>query len=316
MRLTRGRRRAPPAVRGAALVAALAAAAGGAAGEPAPPFRVGFSRAMFAEINEADARAAMTVWARTLGHERGLTVDPVVRFFNDAPAMADALRDETTDAVICTYVEFRDVDERVRTGPWFGLRVAGEVTQEYVLLVDAASSHAAVADLRGKAVSLHRSPLTCLARDWLDGLAIDGGVREGASGLFGPIREVPKVTAAVLPVFFGQAEAAVATASDFRTLAELNPQIGRRLRVIARSPRLVTEVLAFRASFRSPERERLLAELERLHSSPAGQQVLTVFRGESTVALDRSALRETESFLARARSRRVTAGGAGRTGRP
>ncbi len=63
---------------------------GVALSEPlAETFRIGFSRGMFTDVNENDARAAIKVWGETIAEERGVPADPDPAIFKD---MAEMLR--------------------------------------------------------------------------------------------------------------------------------------------------------------------------------------------------------------------------------
>jgi len=63
---------------------------------------------------------------------------------------------------------------------------------------------------------------------------------------FEEIQEVSKVSQAVLPVFFDQADACIAPMDAFRTMAELNPQLEEELWVIDTSPGFCQAVVCAR----------------------------------------------------------------------
>ena len=94
--------------------------------------------------------------------------------------------------------------------------------------------------------------------------------REGlgsASGFYGQITTASKISQAVLPVFFRQLDACVVTRSGFETMVELNPQVGRQLKVLASSPPVVPVVFCFRASYDSPIRAKVLEEIAQWHNT-------------------------------------------------
>ena len=80
------------------------------------------------------------------------------------------------------------------------------------------------------------------------------------------------------------------TRRGFETLAELNPQVGKDLRVLATSPEVVATVFCFRADYDSPVMDKLIAGLRELHLSAAGRQVLTVFQSDRLEEVPPSAL--------------------------
>jgi len=89
-------------------------------------------------------------------------------------------------------------------------------------------------------------------------------------------------------------DACMVTRRGFETMAELNPQVGRQLKIVATSPELVPAVFGLRADYNPSYKPQLLAALSELQKSPAGQQVLTIFHcdriEESPVSCLESAL--------------------------
>lgn len=288
----------------AALAAALPASV---AGEEPAPFRVGFSRSLFSDVNDSDARAAIMLWARTVARERGIRVDPSAQMFDDPEEIAEALAAGAVDAASVTFSEHQVIAAQVATGPWFVTRTSGDLLEEYVLLVHQESGFESVESLEGGSVALHTSARTGLAPDWLDWLVVGEGHGDHAPAFFGEIRREKKASAAVLPVFFGTADAGVVTESGFSVLRDLNPQLGRKLRVLARSQPLVPAVMAFRKDFDSTERDAVLAALNELHTTPAGQQVLNLFQSDALVQIEAGPLAATEAFLVEVRARRKEA---------
>jgi phosphonate transport system substrate-binding protein len=61
-------------------------------------------------------------------------------------------------------------------------------------------------------------------------------------------------------------------------MSELNPQVGKQLRILAVSPEVVPSGFAFRSDYASPYRAQMLVEMGRLADSPAGQQILTLIQ--------------------------------------
>ena len=93
-----------------------------------------------------------------------------------------------------------------------------------------------------------------------------------------------KASQAILPVFFNQLDAAVVVRSAFDVASDLNPQIDRHLKVLARSPRLVPVVVCLRESMPPFQKSGLISRALRLHETPGGLQTFTVFKMDRIVA--------------------------------
>ena len=267
------------------------------ADESAQPFRVGFARNLFTDVNDTDARASVKAWGLSITKEYGIRIDPTAHLFENPAEMISAMQRGEVDALSLLFSEYEELAARVELGPWFVTQIAKEVFEHYILLVHEDAGIIDPSSLQGSLLLLHNNGRMCLAPDWMDRLAMEHTFRN-ASVLFGEIRTVPKVTGAVLPVFFRKADACVVSESSFETVREMNPQLGLKLRVLAKSPPLLPAVMCFRKDFESPEKERLMQALRELHTTPAGKQVLTIFQAEALVEVTENVLKETMTFLA------------------
>lgn len=256
------------------LVADVAAADPSASG-----FRVGFSATMFTEVNENDAKAAVKAWGQTVAKERNIPTNPDAQIFKNAPEIVAALRDSLVDAVGISIVEFAAVRAEVKCSPVFVTYNSGSPTEQYVLLVHRDNKVASLADLRARSVAIHRSPRTSLAPLWLEVLLSQNKLPPLAR-LGSKVSLPDRLTKTVLPVFFRQCDACVVTRRSFELMAELNPQVGKQLKVIAYSEDFVPAVFVFREAYSPRFKAELLVGLRELHQSPSGQQVLTIFQSE------------------------------------
>ncbi len=261
-------------------------------------FRVGFSSAMFTDVNENDAKAAVKVWGQTIAKERGIPTDPETRIFHDTSALAQALRDKSVDAVGITIIEYAAVSPEVRFAPIFVAYTGGRNREEFVLLVHRESGIERLTDLRTRNLTFHENSRVRLAQPWLDTLLIEAGGKSSAEWL-GRITRASKLSKVVLPVFFRQGDACVVTRTSFETMCELNPQIGHQLKILARSPAVVPSVFCFRADYAPAFKEDLFAGVRELHKSVAGQQVLTVFQSDKLEDQPASCLDSALELLAR-----------------
>ena len=262
------------------------------------PFRIGFSRSLFTTVNDSDAKASIKVWAQTVAGERNIRMDPDAQLFDETPAMIEAMQQGSVDAMSLTYHEYRELSRVVETKDLFITKTSGALQEEYILLVHEASGLTDLAALQHRELMLHHSARTSLALAWLDSLAIRASGGEASRTYFKRINSIEKISGAVLPVFFQKQDAAVVAESGFKTMCELNPQLRRSLKTIAKSHPLIPALMCFRSDYTSPERDRLLSALRELHTTTAGEQVLMIFQSEALVPVDQQLVNGTEKFLA------------------
>ena len=243
------------------------------------PFRFGFSSVLMPEVNENDARAAMKVWAETVVRSGMVRADPNVLFSHDSATLLAGLRSRTVDGVAVSTSEFLALRDQVQFNRYVFAVIDGNIWDEYILLVHQDGGLAKIEDLRGHTLNLQHHSRTCLATPWLDTLLREKGLSP-TRDFFSQVLAENKLTKAVLPVFFRKIDACLVTRKGFKTMGELNPQVSRQLRVLAASPPIVPTGFFFRTGFPQAQQDRCLAEFTRVHTSPSGQQILTVFQTE------------------------------------
>lgn len=247
---------------------------------PEAPFRVGFTKSMFTDVNENDARAAIKVWGKMIAEDQNVPTDPNPAILNNMNDLLLALQKKEVDAVGVTTTEYAQLTQSIRFSPIFVTYSGGSTTEQYVLLTHRKSPVKTLGDLDGRQLNVHANPRACLAPLWLDTLLAKEG-HTSANHLTGKTVSLSKLSQAILPVFFRQADACLVTRSGFDTMAELNPQLARELVVLAESPVMVPAVFAFRADYQPSFKEKLFTGVNNLNKTPAGRQVLTIFQSEN-----------------------------------
>jgi ABC-type phosphate/phosphonate transport system substrate-binding protein len=243
------------------------------------PLRFGFSSQVFGDVNENDARAALKVWAESMSGARGVLLEPTPQILNGSEAIDDALLSKTIDMLTMTAEEFWSARRVVALGPIFLGRTRGITTEKYVLLVHRDNPFVRLADFRGRTISIQQGSRAALAKTWMETLLLEKSLGT-ADTFWGRTVTAGNLSRIVLPVFFRQIDACVVTLEGFRTMSELNPQVGERLRILAQSEALVPTVFCFRADLVSQNRDKLIAGIGQIADTPAGRQTLALFQSD------------------------------------
>jgi phosphonate transport system substrate-binding protein len=239
----------------------------------------------------------LKAYASVIARDRGFPTlaNPVI--FEGVAELETALRQEKVDIISAPSAEILALPGELLAGPYL-VTVRGQVPgEEYLLLVRADRGLSTPADLKGRRVTTINNVRGSLAECWLEVLL--GARGPGALGNFlGELKLVSKPSLAVLPVFFGQMDACVITRESFALVTEMNPQVGRELRILAVSPLVVPAITCFRRNIDPKVRAEVVDSLATLHANVSGQQVLTIFQSERVEARDDSALESTRRLLA------------------
>ena len=175
----------------------------------------------------------------------------------------------------------------------------GATAERFVLAVRVDSGLDSLAALRGAECVTAVGGVDPLARLWLDVALRDRGLPPARKHL--RLRAVASAARGALPVFFGQVDACVVSARSLATLADLNPQVARELKVVASSPEILVGFTSFGPGCTPDMRRALTESALALPESAQGRQILELF-GLSRVELYDDALAEGVRAL-------ITAGG-------
>lgn len=261
-----------------------------------PVFRIGFTRSTIGAVNENDAMAAVQIWAENFVREQDIKGDPRPIIYDSSRDLREALENQEVECIDITMDQYQDIEELIAKEYMVGGVTSGSVFVEYVVLARVQNKIDDLSMLSGRHLSVVDSAIHSLSLVWLDALL--GQMGRGLSEtFFRRITRVGDVSDAVLPVFFGQVDCCVVTRKAFTLLAELNPQIAERLMVVASSPPVVPMIFGFRKDFESPVIEKVMREATNWHLSPAGRQILTMFKTDSLKRLPFDQLDTTLELL-------------------
>lgn len=266
------------------------------------PFNFAFSQRIFSQVNENDAQASVRAWALALSRERSVLLEARPVIITDAAELNRALTNAGIDGGACLTPEFLELDPKSVDDELFLSIVSGRTDEEYVLAVRSDSSFADVRQLKGRELIVHANPRMALSSAWLTTLLAGQGL-DAPGEHFSRVSPVSRLPQVVLPVFFGQKDACLVTRSGFDSMAELNPQVRNRLRIIATSPTLVPAVGFFRAGLPPEQRAEMIRAMRHLEDSPSGRQVLTHFQTSGLVVTNAAALNSAREILRSARGR-------------
>jgi len=282
-----------------ALMTPVALVLTGGAAEPGPEIiRVGITQGSMDGPAVNDAKAATKVWMESIFSEQvGHAVQPEVQLYANRAAVKEALERKGADLLVMGTADFYALGGSATFDRVFLYSRGGEVAERYLLLVRADSSIESLANVRGRKLILLDSVRADLAERWLNSRLKKNGlpvVRQLAE----QVLSKRKSSSCIQRVFFRNADACLVTAQAYRTAVELNPQLGRQLTVLAKSPPYVPSVIAIPANFTAAVWPTLEQGILTAHARPKGQQVLRVYRIDRLVRQSGEELASAKALLA------------------
>jgi ABC-type phosphate/phosphonate transport system substrate-binding protein len=241
------------------------------------PLVIGYSSKVFSSVSPRDAIGLTKVWVQNADRAMKNDVPSNVVFFNDSGDMEKALQANEVDIVVLIAQEFTQLQERVPLKPVLSADYGRHFYDELLLLVRNDSGIFQLSQLRGKSIRIESCQKGSIPIQWLDSYLM-AQVASDSQSFFSDITEYPKASQVIMSLFFKQSDACLASRDSLETMSELNPQIGRTLRILEKSPGFVTGLLAVRSDIRNPRRDALVKAIREMRNDPKGRQLLTVFR--------------------------------------
>ena len=273
-------------------IAATALAPGFSPGQQKKPMRLAISSESLAGANINDARAAYLVWLHELDLQFGSGNTQVVpEVFLPTDVMIRSIRQGSLDCFGIIAQEFAKVVDLIDPDT---LVIQDYMTDgvEYILLVHNDSPYRKLADMRDARVATHRHRDMVLLPDWLGTLLAENNLPQ-AEHFFSKLMPRDSLSQVVLPVFFRSVDGALVARRQWGTAVELNPQLGRSLRILAISPKVIPIVFCFSRNTDSMQRYKLIDSIRLIASVPAGQQIVALYQSHSFIVRPLSVMKST-----------------------
>ena len=232
-----------------------------------------------------DAEAAIKVWVDELSHEDGLKSK--VHLYKDLDTLIKDFQNGNLDLISVDPLDYLVSMQEIEAELAFNPVKYGKKTDKYLLLVRSDSSFTDITDLRGKKLVILKGTHANLL--FLNTLLLRHK-QEETDKFFSAIDEKNKVLKVVLSVFFEKADACIVTEGAFKTMAELNPQVGKQLRIIDSSEEIILGLSLFHKDIDEKLKEKVKKITYSLKERTRGRQILMLFKFEDIVQLEESNL--------------------------
>lgn len=238
---------------------------------------IGYSAQVFYNVDPRDVIGLTKVWVSLADRKLKYGGETSVAIYKTLAEVEGALERNEVDILVMIPEEFIFLRGRVPLTPVLSSDYGKNFYDELLLLVRRDSGITRISQLRGKTLRVETGQKGSIPLQWLDHF-LTARTSSGVKGLFSSISEIPKASQVLMPVFFKQCDACLVSQTSFDVLSEMNPQIGRQLQIIEKSPGFVTGILAVRKDIRNPRRDAMVEILQDMHNDPKGKQLLTLFR--------------------------------------
>jgi ABC-type phosphate/phosphonate transport system substrate-binding protein len=236
---------------------------------------VAFSQATFPDVAMQDARAALAIWGEEI--KRNIKgIDSIATDIYATPeALIEAMRSGSVDLAVLPTVDYFKVEALLNADLALVSTSGTGGAQHYLLVIQAGLPAHQLRSLKNLRLSHVKNDSVGLL--FLNHALLQQGLPE-MDRFFVSTEARSKGSQALSAVFFGSAEACVVTEEAYRTTIAMNPQIGRKVRILATSPLLQGTVAVYRKDYPDYMRQRILDAVNELKNYPRGAQFLNMFQ--------------------------------------
>jgi ABC-type phosphate/phosphonate transport system substrate-binding protein len=166
--------------------------------------RSGFLSRIFSGIDIRDAQVTLDILTREISRNMGLTTTPRVIIYPGMAAMTDAIRHGELDIISMPTVEYLRIRDTVPLIPSFVGAHNNGMGSKYILVVRRDSGIQSFSELKGKTIFLPEANRHEESQVWLDVLLMKDG-KANRNAFFSRVKEYPRVSHAIMGVFFRKA---------------------------------------------------------------------------------------------------------------
>ena len=246
-----------------------------------PVYNVFFMKNLFTEVDLNDASTAMSLWVNELLKE----INPKFKLkseFIDNINDIDSSSLKKAAIISLNSIDFLNYKNKLNLDGAFVPIISGSVFDEYIMLTK--GNIKKVSELKNAKIGMGLKKNHLISYLWLD-VILSKNQLPLADRFFSLIKESEKESRLILSVFFGQLDACVVTQNAYDLMVELNPQIKKSLKIIDKSPGLLTTVTCFSKNFNNIEyRKKVIEGANKLNTYPGGKQILTLMKIEQVTS--------------------------------
>jgi phosphonate transport system substrate-binding protein len=239
-------------------------------------YGVAFLRTMFLNADYNDAKAAIKVYVQNLTDEllTGFTMKPV--YFENTDELLRNYSKENLAVISLSSIDYLSYKSKLSLYPVLVNSGKIDPLENYLILIrkdDNINTIDALADKRIGMLPKENNPIPVM---WLNVLLGPAKITK-IEKPFNNIITDKTESQLILSLFFGQLNACVVSKTSFETMVEINPQIGKQLKILKSSPGYLRVVSSFTSKFKKSKfSDKLLEHLTSLDNYAAGRQLFTL----------------------------------------
>jgi ABC-type phosphate/phosphonate transport system substrate-binding protein len=270
--------------------------------KPQPPsapttrLNILFSDQLFSAANRNDVVGALKLWTEVASCLTGLNFQSKVEVVTTQSQIRERVHDNAVDILVLDNADFLELsDAGLVEGAAVSSQGGHPYAVRYLLLVNQQID--SLGQLRGKRAVYHLHTGAAASLAFTSTLVAENHLGS-TGGFFSSFESSTNAANCILPVFFDRIQACVVDGQDWETIQEMNPQLGKKLKILAQSVPVLDGVIAFPKAL-LPYRAQIVGSLLDMHTHPLGSQILSAMRSGPLIPYRPEYLDSTREFWRR-----------------
>lgn len=235
---------------------------------------IGYYTNSFNEVSKEGLMIANNMYMNELTTDLNYTVKSYL--YEDFNKMAKDINANKLDYITASGLDFVMYFDMSKLTNGFRQGYLDGSKEVFIILVLKDSTINKVSELYGKKIAIQKN-------DTIAKLYVENKILEKHNKLNVIFDLYPTKQRALLKLFFGKVDAAIITNKSFELITELNPQIGKKVKVIETTNITAKNFGFLHKSLSEKSRILINEQVRSLHKTTRGKQILNIFKTDSIV---------------------------------
>lgn len=240
-------------------------------------FDIGYSASFIVDHNTADIVSASHVLISMIQQNYEIGTDHSIKVYESHEEIITDLKNKKLDAIGLPVIDYLAIKSENLLDPVVIANIGNQVFERYLLLVNNLGGIKSFNELRNKKVIIGSSHMGSVAKLWLEKLLLENNYAQ-TEQYFADVKHISKASKVVIPLFLSQIDACVISQSAYKTMVDLNPQLGNQLTALETSPKFANNIFCMRNGLGEDEyNTQIRNSLTDMANNTAGHQLLKLF---------------------------------------
>ncbi len=265
-----------------------------------PPLKeiyYGYYGPAFSNVDKNDAQASIQILMRQIAQYWKNKIKTKAFVYENEREVKSAILSKKINILVVPSLAYLKWHKKWHLEPGgVGIR-NHKVGLSYLLVINKNNPWTKGSDLLHKRLIIHDNKLEgSLPLLWLKTRLMEEGIPLSELK-FKVLKNYSRPSKVLLPVFFQKADACIITEDAFKTLNELNPQLGKQLKILKKSPTFLETLMCLTRPFAPRAKKFLLDTITGISKYPQGRQILTIFRTDRVIRYQKKYLTTVMDLL-------------------